>query len=180
MVIYNFFLGTAQSGQQSLKCETDALGKIIHGDLSSTSSESGGCSSGLPGTSSSGHVTGDSSMNVLYSSSGEGDDGIVYHTIEDVTRLYEEIIEFINNYEISKIVVNTTIDEDKILSDIIDKLGYVYEEVSDDDDSDNLFGYSDILSVSSDSVYDLDRVSLSYQEIINSIEITEKILYGIF
>lgn len=180
MVFYNFFLGSAQCRLGSVTCETDSLGKIIHCELSSTSSESGGCSSGLPGTSSSGHNTGDSSMNVLYSSSGEGGDGIVYHTIEDVTRLYEEIIEFINNYEISKIVVNTTIDEDKILSEIIDKLGYVYEDVSDDDDSDNLFGYSDILSVSSDSVYDINKVCETYKEIINSIEITEKILYGVF
>jgi hypothetical protein len=180
MVIYNFYLGTAHSGQQSVLCETDEMGRIVGGDLSSTSSESGGCSSGLPGTSSSGLNTGDSSMNVLYSSSGEGGDGVVYHTIQDISRLYEEIIDFITNYEISKIEVNTGIDEDKILSEIIDKLGYVYEDVSDDDDSDNLFGYSDILSVSSDSVFDLNRVSSTYQEIVDSIYITEKILYGIF
>lgn len=178
MVTYNFYLGTAQSGQQSVVCETDEMGRIVGGDLSSTSSESGGCSSGLPGTSTSGLNTGDSSMNVLYSSSGEGGDTIVYHTIEDISRLYEEIIEFITNYEISKFEVSTNIDEDKILMYLIDNLGYVYEDVSDDDDSDNLFGYSDILSVSSDSVFDLNRVSSTYQEIVDSIHLTEKILYG--
>ena len=37
------------------------------------------------------------------------------------------------NYEISKIEVTTSIDEDNILMYLIDKLGYVYEDVSDDE-----------------------------------------------
>ena len=98
----------------------------------------------------------------------------INYTIHNITNLYEEILQIIRENEINSIQFNTNFDEDALLKELLEQLEYdlVFH---DDTDSDNLFGYSDIVSVSSQSTFCLDDVSRHYQEILLSIQNTDNL-----
>lgn len=95
-------------------------------------------------------------------------------TIHDIENMYEEILQTIRNNEINTVEISNKVDENALLKELLEQLEYdlVFH---DDNDSDNLLGYSDIVSVSSQSTFCLDDVSRHYQEILLSIQNTDNL-----
>ena len=153
MVVYNFCLGSAGFGTTTVKCETDGCGKIVSCDTSETSGKKG-------------------SLDVQVSDQSECSYDSVIHTIKDIKNMYKEILRVIAENELQQYQIPEYIDENDLLEKVLEDLEYQLECYSD-----NLSGYSDIISVTSgDSAFTVDEVHETYSDILKSLENTRKYL----
>lgn len=104
------------------------------------------------------------------------DDGIDY-TIEDVENMYKEILDVIAKNELQNYTIPTGINENQLLKAVLDELNYSVI-FHDDNDSDDVFGYSDILSVSENATIHADEMCENYEDILRSIANTGLYLDG--
>lgn len=163
MVKYNFYLGYGSSVVHACSCETDTRGSITDCSTSDRSgSKTQGSSSAAMRSSLEAHGTG----------STPSDSDVTCYTIQDIETMYQEIIEFIMSNELRKFEIPSIIDEDKLLEKVLQELNYELFFDDGDDDSDNLFGYSDIVSVSSDSTLNMNEMCGNFNDIMLSIRNT--------
>ena len=156
MVVYNFCLGSDGSRTSSVKCETDGCGKIVSCDTSETSGKK-------------------NSLDVQVSDqsdySYDSYDSVI-HTIKDIKNMYKEILRVIAENELQKYQIPVYLDENNLLEIVLEDLDYQLECHSD-----NLSGYSDIISVTSgDSAFTVDEVHETFSDLLRSLENTRKYL----
>ena len=106
---------------------------------------------------------GDTSLEIGVSSRSESDQSLTY-TIEDVSRRFEEIIITIlenelRNYE------NVTPDIEKELREEIMVDLQKYRDFTDENDSNDLHGFSDVVSLSSAETIDFDFIKEQYEDL---------------
>lgn len=166
MVTYNFYLGTESHYLSScIRVETDGQGNI-----SSASSSTSGSGAGTRTTN-----QGETSLEVGFSSGTDSSSEVVCHTITDIKNMYAEIISVITSNEIRTFVPSVTIDEDALLSTVMEELDFEYY-YADTNDSDDLFGYSDVLSLSSTGTFSIENVKENFEDIMRNIQSTRTYL----
>ena len=89
--------------------------------------------------------------------------------------MFKKIISTILSNELENYTPPEPIDEEELLKLILQELDYeTYYE--DDNDSNNLDGYSDIISLSSNSTFTIMDVKENYEDIIRNITATSNYL----
>ena len=166
MPVYNFYIGSGNHSSLCCRCVTDG-----HGHISSASSTSGSGSGLFSGTTNEGQT----SLEVGFSHGTDSSSEVVCYTITDITNMYNEIIQVIIDNEIRAFVPSILIDEDKLLETVMNELDFEYY-YADSNDSDDLFGYSDVLSLSSNSTFSIDNVKENFEDIMRNLHATRTYL----
>lgn len=119
------------------------------------------------------------SMDVGLSAGSDSSFGVVCeHTLTDIQTLFEEIISTILLNELNKFSPVNPIDETALMAKLIDELEYD-DRFRDENDSDNLSGYSDIISISSNSTFTETDVKENYSDILRNIAIANDFLNSV-
>ena len=159
---YNFNAGT--SSHMCCEVKTDGNCSIIKLDITESEAGSDGNS-----TAQNSSTPGNTSMDVGLSTGSDSSSEIVCtYTISSIVTLFEEIVQTILSNELENYTPPQPIDETAMLSQIMRELQY-HERYHDDNDSDNLEGYSDIISISSNSTFTINDVKDNYEDILHNI-----------
>lgn len=106
---------------------------------------------------------GDTSLEIGVSSRSESDMSLTYK-IEDVSRMFEEIVRVIMENELRDYTSPTPVDEEKLMQEIMADLDY-HKKFIDENDSNDLHGFSDIVSLSSAETIDINYVKEQFEDI---------------
>lgn len=119
---------------------------------------------------------GNTSMDVGISSASDTTSEIVCtYILEDVVDMFTEIIRTIMSNELENFVPPVPIDEQELLIKLLEELNYD-ELFEDDNDSNNLDGYSDIISLSSNSTFTINDVKENYEDILRNTAAVDNFL----
>ena len=151
---YSFLLGSASFQT----CTVDTDGKCKIRKIRVNSSDGGG----------------DTSLEIGVSSRSESDLSLTYQ-IEDQTRMFEEIIKIIMENELRNYVSPTPIDEQALMDEIMRDLEY-NKQFIDEDDSNDLHGFSDIVSINSAETIDIGYIREQFEDIKYNIDAEYKYL----
>lgn len=152
MGIYTFFLGS--SSHSCCNVQTNDRAGIIKVSLSDKGN----------------------SMDVGLSQGSDTTSEIVCeHTITDIKTLFEEIVATIISNELNNFTPANPINEEELMEQLIQEIEYD-DRFRDDNDSDNLSGYSDIISISSNSTFTISDVKKNYEDILRNIAIANDFL----
>ena len=155
MRTYYFLMGgTGLETKPSVKCVTDGNGTILSCNTSETSGNK-------------------RSIDAQFGSSGSDETSeCTVHVIEDIENMYNEIIETIFRNELQAWVIPEDLDQQEILTAVLEDIKYELFYESSTDQSDNLSGYSDIISLSSDTVVSVEDLCDTYKDMMQSIKNT--------
>ena len=106
---------------------------------------------------------GDTSLEIGVSSRSESDMSLTY-TIEDISKRFEEIMTIILENELRNFEITEDIDEAELMAEIMADLEK-HREFIDENDSNDLHGFSDIVSLSSAETIDFDFIKEQFQDI---------------
>jgi hypothetical protein len=111
----------------------------------------------------SGSDGGETSLEIGVSSRSESDLSLTYR-IEDVSKMFEEIIKVIMENELKNYNNDESVDEDRLTEQIMADLQN-YRDFTDENDSNDLHGFSDIVSLSSAETIDIGYIKEQYQDL---------------
>ena len=106
---------------------------------------------------------GDTSLEIGVSSRSESDMSLTYQ-IEDVSRMFEEIIKIIMENELRNYENDGSFDEWRLREEIMADLQN-YRDFTDENDSNDLHGFSDIVYLSSAETIDFDFIKEQYKDL---------------